>query len=191
MIRLKIFGFIFILFFLSRGFSIENIPADWGLYLRQELVWTQAARFPELKGHDIEIVEFSSEEDFFQARVRPSSLFFGNRIYQILWNKRLQQGAGLSDQALRGVLTHELCHLVDYQKKNVFEILSLAWLYLTEPRSARVVAYERSTDACALRRHAKDELLAYRLWLYQKLDGEALEFKKKAYYTPEELSALR
>ena len=87
---------------------------------------------------------------------------------------------------LEGVLAHELKHIRDYSEMD-FDALNefVAWYMTTDDISE----YERETDEYALGLGCGLALRAYREWLYEHIDAEAVEQKRYDYYTPEEIDA--
>jgi hypothetical protein len=146
----------------------------------------RADRYPELAGVPIELGMLESETDFFVANLVLSTATNPplEREYLVLANPAL-----LADppppSALYAILVHELAHIRDYTEKDTAELVSFGLWYA----QGDTAAYERATDEVALKLGCGEGLKAYREWLYERLDAEAVEAKRETYYTPEEIEA--
>ena len=90
--------------------------------------------------------------------------------------------------AVAAILAHEVEHVRDYAGMDTDTLVEFALGYaLSDDNSA----YERATDLKAMERGCAAGLVQYREWLYDRLasDPEAVEKKKREYWTPEELRA--
>lgn len=150
---------------------------------------TIALRFSELNNSKIQLLPFESKTDFFHSNFDAREIFAHSktRIYKIYYNQNLKFQSPSVD-AIRGILTHELAHIVDYQKKSAWELSRLGWLYWYNEHSPEIISYERKIDIMALCRGAGSELIAFRRWLYQNVDPETLQWKKITYLSPEEIT---
>jgi len=144
-------------------------------------------RFPELEGKNIVVEPFASDGDYFRSTVSTGSLFrFGGWKYRIQVNPRLFERE-LPVDAARGILTHELCHTVDFSGRSSFGMAGVGLKYMNESSETR---FERGTDLEAIARGAGDELAGYRRWLYDNVDSATVARKKRVYFTPPEIEAV-
>lgn len=155
--------------------------ADVSRYLQR----VQQRSFPELEGRHLEVGLFSEADSFFQSNFEPLSLLTPRPRYRIEVNPAL-----LSDpcppEALEAVLAHELSHTLDYQRGGPAGVLGIGlWLLSDTP------AYEHRTDLQAILRGYGPGLIAYRRWLYARLDPEQLARKRATYYTPEQIGLIQ
>lgn len=140
--------------------------------------------FPDLAGVTVVVRGFDSETDFFTADVVVETVSKPprERIYRVNANRALY-GGGLGNRAVYAILTHELKHVRDYLAMDEKALVSFAVNYVLVPQAA----YERSTDLFALERGVGRGLRDFRRWLYDHVDDETREAKRRDYFTPEEI----
>ena len=150
--------------------------------------------FKELRNVSIKVVEFdfvfldSGQYAFFKVRPTWTSLLvpFIKYQYRLGINQRALK-AGIPLDALQGALSHELVHLVSYEKGGFTEIMKAGWVEMVKGRFEEL--HEKEIDQEVIRRKMGRELIAFRLWLYKQLDPQNLARKKKVYLTPEQIAA--
>jgi hypothetical protein len=137
---------------------------------------------------DVECTEFESDSDFFQARPRLGALCWRKqRRYRILVNCRAAE-LGLSHDAMRGILAHELDHLLFYHERT--RLVCLAWSLLTLLFHNHCIRFERRADLRTVYRGFAQGLAAYRLWLYARVNQRVMLSKRRVYLTPEEITEV-
>lgn len=141
---------------------------------------------PELDGVPIQTTEIESETTFLAANLDLTTLSADPRArsYQVQINPKLLDDPPSPDGMI-AILVHELKHIVDYTLKNEEEMLAFGLWYATED----VAAYERETDEFVLERGCATGLIAFREWVYTKVDAEGKAEKERVYYTPDEIRA--
>lgn len=141
----------------------------------------QQRSFPELEHSRISVGYFQEADSFFQSNLEPCGELTGKRVYHIEVNPDWFEQPG-SDQALEAVLAHELSHSLDFDREGPASVI---WRLITD-----LPSYERRTDLQAIFRGYGPGLIAYRRWLYARLDAEQLARKRLNYYQPEEISLI-
>ena len=149
-----------------------------------------AKDFPDLSRLNIEYLPVTEDDDtvFFETYVKVSTAFRlpEDRTYQILANERLSKNRP-DDGAIIAILAHELFHIRDYMKKNVWQLYRLKGRY-KDNRFRR--QYERYTDQRTLYLGYGPGLLRYRKWLYGAIkDPHKVKEKQDTYMTPEEITS--
>lgn len=108
--------------------------------------------FQELKGERIRLV-FKKIPMTMQARPNIWALLIGRRDYLILINNvPSNNGIVLEDIPFNGqvgIIAHELCHILDYHHKSIWQIIKTGIMYL-HPKKKE--GYEKSTDFLAVRK---------------------------------------
>lgn len=122
-----------------------------------------------------------SNPDYFMESNFSFKRFFGVKNYRIGINPLIFRN-GISDEALTGVMAHELVHTLDYENRG---ILSVGHQYLCNNHP-----YERKTDLRVIFNGFGEELSEYKQWQYKLLSPKALKKKKKKYLTPEEIEFI-
>ena len=143
--------------------------------------------FPEVRPETISYGQFSSEKVFLRVNPDPGSLF-GKESYVLHINSKLLEALKnktLSRIALKAILAHELCHIVDYQDRSPAQLLQVGWNELLDQQAE----YERSIDLAAFERGYAAGIAEFRTWLYRNIPSSALAIKKANYYTPTEIEA--
>jgi hypothetical protein len=159
--------------------SMDELPAI--------LAAVQAERVPELDGVEITLGELSADDSFFVANLDLSTASRPGpeRAYTVNANPRMFEEPGPPFDAVYAILVHELKHIVDYVGMPTDELVTFGLWYA----SGDVAEYERETDEFTLERGCATGLKSYRVWLYDRIDAEAVAGKRRDYYTPEEIDA--
>lgn len=135
-------------------------------------------------------VRFYSIDDpayFMESNFSWKRVLFGTPDYKIGVNPLIFE-KGIPEDALKGVLAHELTHSEHYYKGTTIKtIVPLGLKYLK--RKSRI-EYERRTDKEVVLKGFGEELKAYRLWQYKQLSPENLKKKKQEYLIPEEIDEI-
>ena len=150
----------------------------------------KAASYPELanlKDAEIEIKLFDSPSDYFQTRFTFTSFLFKKRLRYLLKVNRNLFANNAPEEGVRAIIAHELGHVVYYKARNRIELIGLVRL-ACKGFTAR---FERTTDLQAIARGYSDGLKSYRLWLYGKVPAKRLAEKKRNYFSPAEIDALK
>lgn len=148
--------------------------------------------YPELKDVTIKL-KFSKEKTTMACRPDIGSLFRKKRIYHVYINDKSQfKGILLEDvpfNAQVGVIGHELAHIVDYENKNIFQIIGTGIGYLFGGYKKRL---EHRIDLMTI-----DHCLGWQLHDWAKFamyDSKATPkyklYKKKIYMGPEKILTL-
>jgi hypothetical protein len=135
----------------------------------------------------LKLETFESDFDFFETDL---SGFFGEpskRTLILRVNSKLLTG-GPSDSALKGILAHEACHLIDFQKSTRWQLLRL-YLCVNWQGEDCIQKYERSTDECSLKFTQGCGLLEYREWLATQLSSDQMIVKNRRYLSAAELKS--
>jgi len=142
------------------------------------------AVFPELSEVSIDLVQLESETDFFQANLDLGTVSEPplERAYRVLYNPHLFDNPP-DQSAVAAILVHELTHILDYTEMNSEQLIEFGIWYATSDTAE----YERATDEEALWRGCAEGLIAYREWLYEQLDAEDADEKRRVYFTPSEI----
>lgn len=160
-------------------------PADQARVAR--LIADDRARYPELTGRRVEVSSLNDDAVFFQSNFTiDSALGDGPLVYVIQANPR---ALAADDDALRGVLAHELAHTLDYETRTRAQLVDLLGPALVPTSST----WERKTDLIAVDRGFGPGLLRFRTWAFRVLahsNKDALQEKRAVYYGPLELSLL-
>ncbi|MBI4821265.1 MAG: hypothetical protein HY791_33705 [Deltaproteobacteria bacterium] len=147
----------------------------------------RARFYPELEAAPIRLIEkdlgpavmFTANLDLTTLERPPLE-----RDYEIWLNPKLLEEPP-SGRAVGAILTHELKHILDYSKKDAQTLAAFALWYAISD----VSEYERQTDEYALDLGCALGLSEYRSWLYEQIPADAVEQKKREYYTPAEIEA--
>jgi len=108
--------------------------------------------FTELKETRIRLV-FRAIPMTMQARPNIWQLLVGKREYLIfINNKKSKNGIVLEDIPFNGqvgVISHEMCHVLDYHNKSIWQIIKTGIMYLFPKKKE---GYEKSTDYLAVKK---------------------------------------
>lgn len=172
-------------------FPAQNRPAiavaDLINLTNSVIVEKFAENYPEMKNLSWRFQDNLNTEQYqIQANLNLLTLFKSaiDREYEIQYNPYLLAHPP-STQALRGILTHELFHVVDMLDRNSLQSIIFGIGYETHDHSQ----YERQTDLRAMEAGEAEGLIEYRCWIYRLLNARELTTKKYIYYTPTEIRA--
>lgn len=146
----------------------------------------QADAFPELHGHGVQIGAFEDESAFFESNFDVFAALVGERRYRIAVNPRLFV-LQVPDDALAGVIAHELAHTFDYQRRDRWGLVQLVPALVFSGDNTR---FERWTDLQAVARGYGPSLMRYREWQRTVLTDAQWRQKLATYYGPRELALL-
>lgn len=110
------------------------------------------------------------------------------RVYDVYFNPRLfNTSFGPSALALRSIVAHELTHVVMYRSLTMYEFVFGFLLDYADYHN--LIRIERATDLELLNSNLDlaQGLIAYREWIYSKLDNDGIEAKMREYMTPDEI----
>jgi hypothetical protein len=143
--------------------------------------------FPELAHVDLGVRPFHSESDYFRTRFSLSRFVLLRRMqYYVEVNPALfQRQAPFA--GVCAILAHELSHVVSLSRGNRIRRFGLVRLF-----SHRYTAkFERRTDLEAIHRGYGDDLKSYRVWVYAHVPPNNLPAKRRNYFSPDEIAAIR
>jgi hypothetical protein len=162
----------------------QTTAAGWANRILRDV---QTSSYPELSHKNIQVREFTSRSDFFQARFSIWRFLAGRRMLYVI---RVNSGDELltaPEEGRRAIIAHELAHVSYYADGNrlrLFRLLRLASKGFRE-------RFEKRADVEALRRGYANGLKQYRVWLYQHVAVGALREKQRDYLSPEEIDAIQ
>ena len=153
--------------------------------------------FPELQKMKIVIRPLKMGSTFFATLPAPVNLVKKrNKRYLFLFNPLVLNKKGLNtlDNGLKGIIAHELAHIVRYFHGSRKDFFDLRFIY----RNIELrIEHEYKTEYLAIERSLKTkendkfyyirELIKFRNWLYSQLSEQELITKREVYPTPEEL----
>lgn len=144
--------------------------------------------FPELKGKEIAVRPFRSDDSFFESQPSIVSILniFSPVSYRINVNPTVFE-KDLPLSAARAILAHELCHTLEYVNRGLWGMLDA--LSTVFHRGHRI-HNERETDMETLNRGFHQGLSEYRTWIYPQLTPEDEKEKRQVYFSPEEIAEL-
>lgn len=132
----------------------------------------------------IDLYSIDNPEYFFMSNFGLKRAILSKPYYRVAVNPMVFD-LNITDDALIGVLAHELIHTEDYESGNpLASIISVGSKFLTKNSH---IQYERKTDLNVIKKGYYKELIAYKNWQYPLLSSKALEKKQKEYLTPEEV----
>ncbi len=122
----------------------------------KEVITKALEFFPELKDIKIEFVEKRRFHFTVASLINRWSLFGprARRSYTIIINPKVPQEfdhglfSKLPEKLQIWMLGHELAHVVDYQQRNIFQIVKILIFYLIPSRKQK---FERSIDTIAIK----------------------------------------
>ena len=164
--------------------AMDGAPAPTDLATLESLFASARAVVPALDGVSVTLTPAESETDFFFSNLDLTTLTAPprERSYLAFYNSRLFE-APPSGPATVAILVHELAHVVDYTEMSSQELAEFGVWYATQD----VAAYEHDTDLFAMERGCAPGLIGYREWLYDRIPADAVDEKKRVYYTPDEI----
>lgn len=145
--------------------------------------------YPELKESPIEF-KYSSEATTMAARPRPSSMLFNRRYIVVINDREEFEGIHLSQvpfNAQIGIIGHELAHVADYQKHNLFGVLGILFRYSNK---ARKPLFEKEIDRATIERGLGWQLYDWAQFILDENNGtteEYRKFKAEHYLSPTEI----
>lgn len=142
--------------------------------------------YAEIKLKKVRIKTFESDTNFFKARFSLVRFLTFQKMRHIIYVNPKMLELNAPEEGIRGILAHELAHIVYYTKKNRFELLGL----LSLASNDFTAKFERKADLEAIARGYGEDLIKYREWLYQNIPANDLASKKHNYFTPEEISLI-
>lgn len=125
---------------------------------------------------------------FFVSNFGAGRALLGKKNYRIGVNPLIFE-KNIPDDALKGVVAHELVHTEDYESGSTVGTLIPIGLKVSFSKSR--IQYERKTDLKVIQKGLAKELLAYKNWQYPQLSEDYLEVKRKEYLTPEEIPYVK
>lgn len=179
--------FIILLYFSSRAL-IASDSEDLRVQLVIRDLLSETHKSIKDKAHKkfkISIFKINNDQYFFVSNFSWKRAVLGNSHYRIGYNPKIFDNQ-ISDEALKGVLAHELIHTEDYVQGNTFNSIIPIGVKVSFKESR--VQYERKTDLKVIVKGLGRELFEYRNWQYPLLSEKELLVKKKEYLTPEEIS---
>lgn len=161
-------------------------------FLDQSLI--ALSYYPDLVGVKIEF-KASNEKTTMAARPKPRTLFSKRRRrYLILINngERDFDGVKLHDvpfNAQIGVIGHELAHIADYEKHNMFGVMGILFRYADRGRKP---LFENEIDRATVERGLGWQLYDWATFSLENpySTDEFKEFKRKHYLSPEQIEEL-
>ncbi len=139
--------------------------------------------FPEIKRHKLRVKIFQSDNSFFKARYSLVRFLTFQRMRHLVYVNPDAFERGITEEAFRAILAHELAHVAYYTRKNRLQLIGLVRL---AGASARI-DFERKADLDAILRGYGRGLIEYREWLYKQLSPAEVQKKKKTYFSPAEI----
>lgn len=139
--------------------------------------------FPEIDTAKIRFETFKSNSTFFKARFSIGRFVTFQPSRYIFYINPSAEAKGIGDEALAGVIAHELAHIRYYTSKNRIELLGLGALLCSGFRTR----FERRADLRAIERGYGEQIIAYRKWIYGIISAKARRSKKRFYLTPDEI----
>ena len=149
--------------------------------------------FPELRYTHIEF-RYSHERTTMAARPVPMSVFRRTTRYRIFINSNYNfEGIILRDipfNAKVGLIAHELEHIADYERKNFFGIIGIAFRWMDPVRR---VLFEKEIDRALVLRGLGWQLYdwaTYSMFESERATEAYRQFKRDNYKNPEEIRQL-
>ncbi len=153
-------------------------------------ILTALSYYPDLIGVPISF-EYSEEATTMASRPKPFSLLTSKRQYCIYINKKKDfEGILLADippEAQVGIIGHEIAHIAEYERRNLFGIIQLGTMYLTDKGKQ---SFEKETDRQTVERGLGWQLLEwaqYAMYDSPKASPAYKEFKRRIYMSPKEI----
>jgi len=117
-----------------------------------------------------------------------------NRTYRIYINNQIKKINGASITRLPfdakvGIVGHELAHVIDYENKNVAQIIYTGIMYLTNSYREKLEHY---IDEMTIAHGLGDELYTFSHYIQHnaEIDQKYKDYKRRIYCTPEEILSL-
>jgi hypothetical protein len=145
-----------------------------------------AGSFPRLIDVDIRLTQFRSQSDYFRTSFSLGRFLAGRRMrYYVRVNPAWRAG-GAPVEGVRSILAHELAHVEELSHGKRIRLFRMTGL-LFKGWTAR---FERRADLTALARDYGAGLKTYRAWLYDHVPADALDEKRRDYFSPDEIDAI-
>lgn len=135
----------------------------------------------------ISIHSINNPKYFFESNFTVGRFLFGINKYRIGVNP-IVFDHNITDEALTGVLAHELVHTEDYYQGTTLRTIIPIGFKVLNSKSRR--KYERQTDLKLVKKGHGLSMKSYRLWQYKLLDKEDIAVKKAEYLGPKEFDFL-
>ncbi len=94
----------------------------------------------------------------------------------------------ISDLELRGLLAHEISHLIQYKDKNNFQMVIFGLKYLISDNFK--LTTEREAETIAIERGFAKELLAFLEFKEKNSDSKELARREKYYFNRTEIESI-
>jgi hypothetical protein len=149
--------------------------------------------FPELSDTEIRLETLEEGADstvFFDSKPFIKRKLMGkNKHYRIRYiPAAFTMSEALSNEALYGVLAHELSHIVHYKHTSPLGLIGIGIKTTNSRTNAR---FERGTDIQTVARGYGPQLRSYRLWLTKVLSTNEVEQKFQTYLSPNEVNLVQ
>ncbi len=169
--------------------SNKQIPAQLEIAF-----YTAILHFPELQNACINL-KFRNIRTTMACRPRIGGLFKNSleRCYLISINDNKQKAEiqynNLTFNALVGVIGHELSHIVKYMQCSNFRVIGDGILYLSSDFRE---SYEKEVDEITIKHNLGWQIFEFSSYIFYQanVSPEYLNYKKRYYYSPEELEIL-
>ena len=161
---------------------VKNVPAKLE---KQFTVICKA--FSELKNEKIRLV-FRPISMTMQARPNVWNLLIGKREYLIfINNSKGKNGVTLDDIPFNGqvgVISHEMCHVLDYVHKSTWQIIKTGIMYFNAHKKEK---YEKATDYLAVKKGFGPQLHEWAEYIMNDhtIKSKYREVKEKFYLGPD------
>ncbi|MEK7432895.1 MAG: hypothetical protein AABZ74_07170 [Cyanobacteriota bacterium] len=143
--------------------------------------------YPKLKKANISFKTLKDDSFYFQSTFDFMSILKKNFDYIIMVNTNLFE-KNCSKEAVKAILAHELSHTLDYELKGNMGVLKIGLKMLFDDSRDK---YEHKTDLKAISKGYGNGLIEYRNWIYKNIPEKSIAEKKKTYYQPEEIEAIK
>jgi hypothetical protein len=146
--------------------------------------------FPELNGVHIYISKSKIKTTMLCKPVLNKSMVYrSKRSYTISFTEKNSFGVPFNEipqNALIGIIAHELCHIVDYQKRDFIQLLKLGLGYLAVKQRKRFI--ERKIDFMVIDRGLGRYLLEWTNYCLSNTESKTYRKEKMYYYlSPDEI----
>ena len=160
----------------------------------EDVLYETLRHYPELKETYLIVVETQFYGVQHSLRSYPPLLSLPNkradRVYPIVFNtnKKIPNGFyALSGTEQKGILAHELAHILDYTKRTSPQIIGFAFTVWLSKKFIRDI--EHATDKTAIMRNCGDYLLAYREKALDSVSPRLKMYLETIYLKPGEIVA--
>lgn len=183
------FLFCFLWLPISWAHQSGQLVQDPGFLKVEDIIFDlQESSHQELQGLNIRLFQINNPAYFFVSNFTVGRALLGREQYRIGVNPLIFDSQ-ISDDALKGILAHELVHTEDYYGSTTIGTLIPIGIKVSLPKSR--VQYERKTDLKTILKGFAEELIAYKDFQYPLLNPEQLRKKKREYLTPEEINIIK